>query len=231
MVSASKKTELEQATVLTLADKAYRAIEGHIVRLEYRPGTPLSEYQLSAELGISRTPVREALRRLAVDRMVEILPRRGAFVSELDFREYFNLLDLRRDVDRYANRRAAERATADERQQMSAMEQRMREVLASGTNDEFVQLDRDYKEVILVACRNPFVETTLRPMFALSRRFWYFHSRQVSLDVVREAISAHIPVMNSIAQGDGKAAVIATEHLFDFLENFSRSALHRAHEL
>src|SRR5271168_3823387 len=84
----------------TLTDKAYRALEEEIVTLRIPPGTVVSEAILSRRLGVGRTPVREALQRLAREWLVIIMPRRGIVVSEIDPVRQLRLLEVRREIER-----------------------------------------------------------------------------------------------------------------------------------
>jgi DNA-binding GntR family transcriptional regulator len=95
----------------SLADQAYFAIRSLIVSLELAPGDPIREPELTAKLGIGRTPVREALRRLALERLVEVYPRRGMFVTTVDVRDLARLCEVRAVLEPEAARLAAERAT------------------------------------------------------------------------------------------------------------------------
>ena len=92
-----------------------------IVRLELAPGSAVSEAMLSSRLGIGRTPIREALQRLARERLVRILPRRGVIVSEIDVKSQLRLLEVRREIERLMARAAARRASADERGQFATL--------------------------------------------------------------------------------------------------------------
>ncbi|MDD9728009.1 GntR family transcriptional regulator, partial [Roseovarius sp. SK2] len=85
---------------MTLTDRAYEMIETRIVALDLEPGQVLSESQLVEELGIGRTPVREALQRLAAEGLVVVMPRRGVMVSEINIAKQLQLLELRREVER-----------------------------------------------------------------------------------------------------------------------------------
>ena len=76
------------------------------MRLELTPGSAVSEAMLSARLGIGRTPIREALQRLARERLVRILPRRGVIVSEIDVKSQLRLLEVRREIERLMARAA-----------------------------------------------------------------------------------------------------------------------------
>lgn len=91
----------------TQAQHAYRQIEEMIVTLTMPPGSRISEKSVSAQLGIGRTPVREALQRLAYERTIKVLPRSGAMVSEIDVAEHFKLIEVRRELERILVGRAA----------------------------------------------------------------------------------------------------------------------------
>ena len=95
----------------SLADQAYSAIRDLIVSLELRPGAVINERELMERLGIGRTPVREALRRLAQERLVEVFPRRGTFVTSVEIRDLARLSEVRAVLEPEAARLAAERAT------------------------------------------------------------------------------------------------------------------------
>src|SRR3979409_1663866 len=105
----------------TLTDRAYRELEEMIVTLQLSPGTVLSEQALAVRLKIGRTPIREALQRLARDGLVVIMPRRGIMVSEINLRLQLRLLEVRRELERLMASLAAERATADERREFAAI--------------------------------------------------------------------------------------------------------------
>src|SRR3979490_2166991 len=103
----------------TLTDRAYRELEEMIVTLRLSPGTVLSEQALSLRLKIGRTPIREALQRLARDGLVVIMPRRGIMVSEINLRLQLRLLEVRRELERLMASLAAERASPEERREFA----------------------------------------------------------------------------------------------------------------
>ena len=114
---AKRRPRASQPEDGTLTDRAYRELEEMIVTLQLSPGTVLSEQALSARLKIGRTPIREALQRLARDGLVVIMPRRGIMVSEINLRLQLRLLEVRRELERLMASLAAERATPDERRE------------------------------------------------------------------------------------------------------------------
>ena len=94
---------------------------GLIVSLELAPGSAIKEPELTARLGIGRTPVREALRRLALERLVEVYPRRGMFVTTVDVRDLARLCEVRAVLEPEAARLAAERATRADLEEINAL--------------------------------------------------------------------------------------------------------------
>src|SRR6478752_2905894 len=114
-----KKKAASGAAEASLTDRAYSDLEALIVTLKLAPGSAVSEAALSKRLGIGRTPIREALQRLARERLVTILPRRGIIVSEINVKSQLRLLEVRREVERLIARSAARRALPAERAQFA----------------------------------------------------------------------------------------------------------------
>ncbi|TMV08378.1 GntR family transcriptional regulator, partial [Arenibacterium halophilum] len=104
-----------------LAAQAYTVLRDRIVLLEIPPGSMISENSLGAELGLSRTPVREALKRLEREYLVSIMPRRGIVVTKVDLQSQIQLLEMRRGIELRLILRAAERASPQQRTAMQAL--------------------------------------------------------------------------------------------------------------
>jgi DNA-binding GntR family transcriptional regulator len=207
-----------------LSEQARARLEEMIVSLELPPGSIWSEAELSARLGIGRTPVREALQRLEGDHLVRILPRHGAQITEINVMEQLLLLELRRELDRAIARSAARRSTAQERARLLEMAARLESRKADG-NDILPYL-RDHYELknALAACaRNPFVARAVMPCYAMSRRFYYLHHRQARDLAV--ATQHHIAVIRAVAMGDEKKAAAASDKLMDYVEEFTRATV------
>src|SRR6201993_3142339 len=162
----------------TLTDRAYRELEELIVTLRLSPGTILSEQALASRLGIGRTPIREALQRLARDGWVVVLPRRGILVSQINLKTQMRLLEVRRELERLMARGAAERATPEEIAKFSAIARDMRAASDQADDMTFMRLDRALNELVSQAARNEFAARAMGLMHGLSRRFWYQHYRE-----------------------------------------------------
>lgn len=207
----------------TLTEKAYRALEEMIVTLKLAPGSVVSEAALSQLLGIGRTPIREALHRLAHEHLVTILPRRGIIVSEVNIMTQLRLLEVRREVERLMARAASKRATPAERDAFRRIEEGMQRA-ASGNDDiAFMRLDQAFNQLLTQAARNDFAAGAISLMQSLSRRFWYIHYRKVA--DMPLAARLHGAVALAIAEGDAERAAAASDALMDYIENFTRATV------
>ncbi len=207
----------------SLTDQAYRRIEELIVTLQLAPGESASEAELSARIGIGRTPIREALQRLAREKLVSILPRRGIVVSEINVGTQLRLLETRREVERLIVRRAARRGTPAMRAVFAELAQGMQE--AARTNDDiaFMRLDRELNLLVIEAAENEFAAGAMTLMHGLARRFWYQHYKRVA--DMPLAARLHADVARAIAAGDEKRAATASDLLIDYIEDFARAAV------
>ena len=207
----------------SLTDKAYAELEERIVTLALRPGQVLSENALASALGIGRTPIREALQRLAREGLIVILPRRGVMVSEINVRNQLELLRVRRELERLMAQLAARRSSAEERAQFRQIAEGMN--VCAGKDDDvgFMRLDRDLNLLVSRACRNEYAQRAMGLTHGLSRRFWYMHYKEV-LDLPRCA-KLHAALSAAIAEGEPRPAMDASDALLDYIESFTRAAL------
>ena len=200
----------------TLTEQAYRAIEEAIVTLALQPGEVVSEAQLSTLVGLGRTPVREALQRLARERLVRILPRRGIVVAAVDVREQLRLLEVRREIERLTARAAARRADAPQRARLRGIAEAMERAAAENDETGFLRLDRELNLLLLDAAHNEFAAAAMALMHGLSRRFWFIHWRRSA--GLPEAAAAHAALARSIAEARPEEAAAASDRLIDDIE-------------
>jgi DNA-binding GntR family transcriptional regulator len=202
--------------VTSLADKAYHEIRGLIVSLELAPGAVIDERELIGRLEIGRTPVREALRRLAHERLVEVYPRRGMFVTGVDVRELARLSEVREVLEPEAARLAAERATDVDRAELGALL-----VELDAGRSELIDLDERIHRAVYRAAHNDLLEATLEQYYVLALRIW-----SIALDrahELEEAVEEHRALLEAIQSGDGdRAADTMRAHV----QNFEQ-AMHR----
>jgi DNA-binding GntR family transcriptional regulator len=196
-------------------------LEEEIVTLALPPGDVVSETLLSDRLRIGRTPIREALQRLARERLVRILPRRGIVVAEVDVREQLRLLEVRREIERLMARTAAGRADHGQRGRLRAVADAMDRAACDGDETAFLRLDRELNLLVIEATRNEFAAAAMALMHGLSRRFWFIHWRQCA--DLPEAARVHAALARAIADGQGNAAAAASDRLLDYIEAFTRA--------
>ena len=207
----------------TLTEQAYRLIEERIVTLRLKPGEILSEQGLSATIKIGRTPIREALQRLAREGLVTILPRKGILVTDLNPRNQLLVLEVRRPIERLLSRLGAERATDEQRTQLLHIARGMEQ--AARTNDDlaFMSLDREMNQLMIQAAHNDYADRTMKLLQGLSRRFWYTHYREAA-DLPLCA-RLHAAQARAIAKGEPAAAARASDRLTRYVESFTRATV------
>lgn len=208
---------------ISLTDRAYSDLEELIVTLELPPGSAVSEAALSKRLGIGRTPIREALQRLARERLVTILPRRGIIVSEINVKSQLRLIEVRREVERLVAKCAARRATDEERARFGELARVFEKSARTGDEVAFIRADREFNELCTQAARNEFAAGAMGLMHALSRRFWFLHYKQAA-DMPLTA-KLHADIARAIAAGDRTTAGKAADRLLDTIETFTRATV------
>lgn len=211
----------------TLTDQAYETLEELIVTLQLSPGTVLSETALSEQLDIGRTPVREALQRLAREGLITILPRKGILVTEINPRSQLLLLEVRREIERLLARTGAIRATREERQQFSEIADGMKR--AGAANDElgFMRLDDALNKLIAGAAHNEYANRAIGLTHGLARRFWYMHYKEAA--DLPLAARLHADLAEAIARAEPDAAAAACDRLIDYVETFTRATVEIGH--
>ncbi len=206
-----------------MTEQAYRELEERIVTLQLKPGEFLSEYALSHSLKIGRTPIREALQRLAREDLVVILPRKGILVAETDPRKQLLVLEVRRELERLVCRLAAERATGPQRQRLSEIADTMDRAAANNDDLMFMRLDRELNLLLADAAQNDYASRAMRFLQGHSRRFWYLHYKQAA-DLPLCA-RLHASQARAVAAGDGGAAAAAADQLNDYVVTFTRATV------
>jgi DNA-binding GntR family transcriptional regulator len=222
--SAAKRSrspaQRASTTAETLTERAYRALEEEIVTLRLKPSQVLSEHMLSATFKIGRTPIREALQRLAREGLVAILPRKGILVSDINPRNQLLVLEVRRELERLLSRAGAERATKAQREQLQEIARGMDRAAKANDDLAFMRLDREFNRLMIEAGHNDYAARSMKLLQGLSRRFWYMHYREAA-DLPLCA-RLHANQARAIAQGNGDAAARASDKLMDYVENFTR---------
>ena len=214
------------ALAQSLTDRAYAELEEMIVTLKLAPGSAVSEAELSSHLGIGRTPIREALQRLARERLVMILPRRGIMVSEINVGRQLRLHEARREIERLIARSAACRATDEQRTRFRELARDFEKSARANDDVTFMRTDREFNLLCSSASHNEFAAGAMSLMHGLSRRFWYIHYKQTA-DMPLTA-KLHADIARAIADKDEERAANASDRLLDVIEEFTRATVAHA---
>jgi DNA-binding GntR family transcriptional regulator len=205
----------------SLADHAYYAIRDLIITLELSPGSLVKEPELSTQLGMSRTPVREALRRLAQERLIEVFPRRGMHVTTVDVRDLTRLCEVRAVLEPEAARLAAERATKADLDEVADL---LTELASRRRRDHraLIELDQRIHRTIYHASHNLFLAETLEEYYAHALRIWMLGLAKTGL---KAAVHEHADLLGAILRGNApKAGDLMRAHVERFEEEM-RDAL------
>jgi DNA-binding GntR family transcriptional regulator len=196
-----------------LADRAYVELRDQIVTLAIPPGAPINEESLGRELQLGRTPLREAIKRLALENLVAVYPRRGTFVTEINITDLAYISDVRGQLEGHAAYRAAERLTPVQRDALEALVDEIE--AAAGGAQQLMELDARVHRFVYGCAGNPYLRDTLERYLNLSLRIWYLVLGR--LPHLFERVHEHQELLRAIRDGDAPGArAIAAAHVARF---------------
>ncbi|HEX5194627.1 MAG TPA: GntR family transcriptional regulator [Solirubrobacteraceae bacterium] len=198
-----------------LADRAYTELRDRLVTLRIAPGEPIDEDLLGGELGIGRTPVREAIKRLALENLVTVYPRRGTFASEINITDLAYISDVRVQLESLAARRAAQHATTAKRDAARELIAELQRSRGSDDTAALMELDTRVHRFLYESAGNPFLEETLARYLNLSLRIWYVVLDRLPHLFAR--VHEHEALLRAIVDGHAdRAHEIVGEHIATF---------------
>ena len=196
----------------SLSEAAYNRLRSMIVRLEFAPGDVLREDDLREQLGIGRTPIREALQRLEREHFVKVVPRQGIFVTGIDVSELSMLFETRSVLEPYAARLAALRGTDES---WDAMEEALDRTVDAADGAELLAIDRTCHEIMWQAAGNRFLIDTLDMLYAQSDRRWHLYLADVADP--GHAVEEHVAILNALRSRESDiAASLVDDHVASF---------------
>lgn len=217
----------DEAPRKSLADMAYENIRDRLLTLRIRPGDLLNDDLLARDLGVGRTPVREALKRLELDRLVVSYPRRGTFATRVEVTDLAFISEIRTQLEPLAASRAARVATDAARERLQAVMHAVETFdIASATAVETLQLDAQVHQGIYAAAANPHLEDVLIRYDNLATRIWCMVLDR--LPDLSHHVHEHVDLLRAVIDGDeAKSAELARAHVIGF-EHAIREALFAA---
>ncbi|MGH3666274.1 MAG: GntR family transcriptional regulator [Egibacteraceae bacterium] len=213
--------EPELTETSSLAEKAYYLIRDRIISLRLAPGVTVNERALMHQLGLGRTPIREALRRLADEKLVDVAPRRGMFVTHIDIRDLESIAEVRVEIEGHAARLAARRATAPEREEAGRLLAWLDERHAVADQTELMRFDQRIHRHVHRCTHNRYLTATLEEYFVLSLRLWFLVLDRITR--LEQAITEHRDLLAAIRDGDPeRAEAVLRDHVTGFEQEIRR---------
>jgi DNA-binding GntR family transcriptional regulator len=205
---------------VNLADLAYDKCEELIVSCELKPGLYLSIQDLQDATGVGRTPIHQAVSRLAADTLLIVRPRHGLQIAPIDLARERTLLLLRRDLERFILRLAAERSGPSHRNQLLHISRTLRDTADPITIAAFNRLDRRIDQVISAAAAEPFLEHTLRPLHTIFRRIgMIYHTWAATDEGLDRTIACHLAMLDAVVGHNPDGAAAAADQLIAFVDS------------
>jgi DNA-binding GntR family transcriptional regulator len=216
----------DAAATRLVAERAYEELRDRIVTLHLPPGTVLREDALMQEMGTGRTPLREAVKRLALENLVEVQPRRGTFVTAVEAADIQNITEVRAELEAYAAELAALRLDPETRAKAEELRHSLEELDGGGDQERLMRFDERIHRFTWEAARNPYLTQTLERYFTHSLRIWYLVLDRVP--TLGHAVHDQTQLLDAILDRNGPhARTIMHEHVLAFqraiLTAFSRS--------
>lgn len=219
MISMEAKASAEPAAI-----KAYHGLEHMIVTLELAPASFVTEGTLIDRLGLGRTPVREAIQRLAWEGLLDVRPRAGIAIAALHPGDWLRVLDARRGVEVVLARSAARFVTREAADLFHEAALAMQKAVISGNVLAFIQADKALDEALALAADNPFAARLAAPLQTHSRRFWFRYKADTGL---AESAEHHVALIRSILDGDEEGAAKDAKRLMALLRGHAETAATR----
>ncbi len=205
----------------SLRDRAYDAIKHRIITCAFRPGEYINELQLSALLKIGRTPVHQALDRLMVEGMVEVIPRKGVIVKPVSLNEVLQIIEVRLINEPFGARLAAGQANDADLSDLADILERAKHWASLRNVENMMLLDREFHLLIARAAKNDVLIELLRNLHERSLRFWF-----ISLNAPAQHASVqneHAAILEAVRRRNPDGAEAAMRHhILSFRSNVTQ---------
>ena len=217
MLAASTKRRAQSDS---LSDIAYHRIKEKIISLDLPPASVIDESQLVDELEVGLTPVRQALRRLSIENLVVILPRRGTIVADLNISDLHKIFELRIEIETLAAKFAAERATPEQINALDLLLQESQTLIETGNNTQLLYADRQIHLLIAEAANNEYLAETAERLYGHVQRLWNLSIAEIT--GLAKGFQEHTELVDAIRQRDSeRASELMRQHVSHFQEEIN----------
>ena len=212
-------TDIQLKVQKPLKDLVYLELKHKILTGEIVSQTRLMEIDLSEKMNVSRTPIREAIKRLADDGLVKVEPRRGAYVANISIKDMLDVFEVREDMEGFVAKLAAQRITDDERDQLRAIAKEYEESIEKADDKEtIIALDEKFHNFIVKCSGNETLSELVNYVQELSLRFRYLYYDDFSL--YESTAEQHNRIMEAINAGREKEARVEADAHVKALKEF-----------
>lgn len=206
----------------SLSEQAYDRIRRMICTAELAPGSVISEAALQETLGLGRTPIREALRSLATEHLIDVYPRRGMFVAGIDARDLRDLSEVREQLEPFAAGLAAARRDDED---LAAIVELLADIDALGTDvgmRDLIELDERIHRQVYACTHNAYLASDLDRSYTHALRIWFLALNRVSH--LQDAVLEHRELLEAIRDADvDRAVTVMTKHVQGFEAEMRRA--------
>lgn len=200
-----------------MRDQAFHWLKKKIITLEYPMGSALMENDVCRELGMGRTPVREAIQQLAAEGLVSILPRKGTFVSNVSFWEFEKLLETRIMLETHVVRELAVSITPEQVKNLKSLFDDVPGLLQQRNLKKLLNIDRKFHQGLVALLDNPYLDSIAEHIYDLVIRTWYLSFRKRSQDDLALTLQDHLEILKNLEQGNADTAEKAVRnHVLNF---------------
>lgn len=216
-ISSMKNIELKSKL-------AYEILEEMITFQELKPGQMYSESKLIAMTELGRSPIREALQKLVIDKMIEIYPSKGILITPISLESQARLLEVRRNIGEFAMQLAAKRADNNDKNNILSLIDELNTIKTMDQIRLLIKLLKKTHSLTVVATKNEFVDSVLSPLQGLSRRFWiaYLNGEEADIQIVA---SLYTEKLTAISQNDVQQTTNASLKINDYFTNYTHKVL------
>lgn len=220
----SKEVQKEVTDKYSLRGRVFHRIREDILSGKYEKDEELREISIGAELGVSRTPVREALRQLELEGLVKIVPNKGAYVTGISEKDIHDIYHIRSYLEGLCARWACDHITKEQLEQLEEIIYLSEYHAGKNHMEQIVELDNKFHEIIYEACDSKMLEHVLRDFHHYVERV-----RRISLSAGTRAVNSnreHTAILEALREHDGELAEkLAHEHIIRTIDNLNRCGL------